>query len=125
LNVKLMPPFCSKLGPYASACFQSIAVTFGTATSSSIDAGFKLTEMSKLSLIHLRLGLEALPAQTQTANHLVVAFDIRAFQVIQQTPALRDHFQQAAPRMIVLLVGLEMLSEVVNPLTQKCDLNLR
>jgi hypothetical protein len=26
--------------PYTSACFQSIAVTFGTATSSSIDAGF-------------------------------------------------------------------------------------
>ena len=38
-TVKLMPPWCFKARPFTSACFQSIAVTFGTATSSSIDAG--------------------------------------------------------------------------------------
>ena len=32
------------LGPFTSACFQSIAVTFGTATSSSIDVGYSKTE---------------------------------------------------------------------------------
>jgi len=47
----------------------------------------------------------------------MVTFYISALQVIQQTTTLRDHFQQAAPRMIVLFVGLEMLSEVVNSLT--------
>lgn len=65
-----------------------------------------------------------LTAQTQTINYLVVAFYIGALQVIQQTSALRDHFQQAAPRMIVLFMGLEMLREVVNSLTQKRDLDL-
>ena len=54
----------------------------------------------------------------------MVAFNIGAFQVIQETASLRDHFQQAAPRMIVLLVGLEMLGKVVNSLTQKRDLDL-
>ena len=68
---------------------------------------------------------ERLPAQAQTIDDLVVAFNIRSFQVIQQTASLRDHFQQAAPRMIVFLMGLEMLSEVVNSLAQKRDLNLR
>lgn len=33
------------LGPFTPACFQSIAVTFGTATSSSIDVGFSKTEI--------------------------------------------------------------------------------
>ena len=42
---------------------------------------------------------------------------IRAFQVIKHTSALRDHLQQAAPRMIVLLMCLEMLGEFVNALT--------
>jgi hypothetical protein len=80
---------------------------------------------SARGLARVTVGFEALPAQTQTINHFVVTFDIGSFQVIQQTPALRDHFQQAAPRMIILFVGLEMLREVVNSLTQKCDLNLR
>lgn len=54
----------------------------------------------------------------------MVTFDISLLQVIQQTATLRDHFEQAAPRVIVLFMGLEMLSEAVNSLTQKCDLDL-
>ena len=55
----------------------------------------------------------------------MVALNVRTLQVIQQTPSLRDHFQQAAPRMIILLVRLEMLSQVGNSLAQKCYLHLR
>ena len=54
----------------------------------------------------------------------MVAFYIGALKVIQQTPALRDHFQQAAPRVIVLFVGLEMLCEFVDSLAQKRYLDL-
>jgi hypothetical protein len=121
-----MPPYCSLEAWAVHVClFQSIAVTFGTATSSSIDAGFKLTRDSKLSLDQLRFFANTgLPAQSQTIHYLMVAFNVCTLQIIQQTPTLRDHFQQAAPRMIVLLVGLEMLREVVDPLTQQCNLNL-
>lgn len=57
--------------------FQSIAVTFGTATSSSIDVGFNYSEIrSSLSTKVTRKS--SLPAQTQTINHLVVAFYIGA-----------------------------------------------
>ena len=61
---------------------------------------------------------KSLPAQTQAIHYLMIAFNVCTLQVVQQTSSLRDHFQQAAPRMIVLLVGLEMLGKVVNSLTQ-------
>ena len=55
----------------------------------------------------------------------MIALNVCTFQVIQQTPSLRDHFQQAAPRMIILLVSLEMLGQVGNSLAQQCYLYLR
>src|SRR5687767_14385509 len=116
-----MPPCWSKPGPYTSACFQSIAVTFGTATSSSIDAGFTKQRLEDLSRLML---CNRLPAQPQTTDDLVVAFNIRSFQVIQQTTSLRDHFQQAAPRVIIFLVRFEMLGQFVNALAEKRHLHL-
>jgi hypothetical protein len=47
----------------------------------------------------------------------VVLAYVRLLQVIEQTSAMLDHLQQAAPRMIVLFVRLEMLGEFANPLT--------
>lgn len=57
-----------------------------------------------------------LSAQTQSAYNLVVTLDVSLLQVIKQTASLRDHLQQAAPRVIVLLMRLEMLSEIVDAL---------
>ena len=66
-----------------------------------------------------------LPAQAQTIDDLVVALNIRFLQVIQQASSLRDHFQQAAPRVIILLMRLEMLGQVVDSLAEKRHLHLR
>jgi hypothetical protein len=55
----------------------------------------------------------------------VVLAYVRLLQVIEQTSAMLDHLQQAAPRMIVLFVRLEMLGEIVNSLAQQRNLNLR
>src|ERR1700716_2907978 len=44
--------------------------------------------------------------------------------VIEQRTARRDHFQQAAARMIVLHVALEVVGEVVDAFRQDRDLNL-
>jgi hypothetical protein len=103
--------------PYTSACFQSFAVTFGTATSSSKDVGL-IDRDSKISRFWFFL-VNLLPPQTQTIHYLMVALNIRTLQVVEQTPSLRDHFQQAAPRVIILLVSLEMLGQVGNSLAQK------
>ena len=55
--------------------------------------------------------------QPESSNDFVVLLYVRFLQVCEQTSAMLDHFQQAAPRMIVLLVCLEMLGEFVNALT--------
>jgi hypothetical protein len=39
----------------------------------------------------------------------VVLLDIGFLQITKQTASLLDHHQQPAPRMVVLLVYLEML----------------
>ncbi len=68
---------------------------------------------------------QGLTAQAQTADHLVIALNVRALEVIQQTSALRDHLKQAAPRVIVLLMSLEMLGQLVDSLAEQSDLHLR
>jgi len=52
--------------------------------------------------------------QPESSNDFVVLLYVYLLQVLEQTAAMLDHFQQAAPRMIVLLVRLEMLGEFVN-----------
>lgn len=65
-----------------------------------------------------------LPAQAQTIDDLVVALNIRFLQVVEQTATLRDHFQQATPRVIIFLMRLEMLGQVVDSLAEKRHLHL-
>ncbi len=66
-----------------------------------------------------------LTAQTETVNETMVSFDVAAFQIIEQTSALRDHLEQAAPRMIIFLVGSEMVGQFVDAPREQCDLHLR
>src|SRR5438552_2804212 len=54
-----------------------------------------------------------------------VALLVLAAEIIEQRTALVDHHQQAATRMIVLGVALEMLGEVVDALGQDRDLHFR
>jgi len=54
----------------------------------------------------------------------MVALDVCTLQIIEQTPALRDHLEQAAPRVIVLFMDLEMFGELVDPLAKQSYLNL-
>ena len=86
-------------------------------------AGFFSYVEIEVSLFGYSLRLR-LTTQTQSSDDFVVLLDVRLLQVIEQTSAMRDHLQQAAPRMIVLLVCLEMLGEFVNALTQERDLHL-
>ena len=61
--------------------------------------------------------IDSLTPQSQPAHYVVVLLDVRLFQVIEQTSSMRDHLEQAASRMIVLLVRLEMLGEFGDALT--------
>ena len=66
-----------------------------------------------------------LAAQAEPTDKSVIAFYIAALEVIEQTSALRDHLEQAAPRVVIFLVCFEMLREFVDALCEQSDLHLR
>jgi len=99
--------------------------------SSSIDAGFvfeRLEEASSCVILSVkqpvRLCRLVLTTQAETIDDLVIALNIYALEVVQKTPALRDHLEQAAPRMVIFLVRLEMLGQLVNALAEQRNLHL-
>ena len=66
----------------------------------------------------------ALAADAELLDDRLVAWLVLALHVIEQLAALRDHLEQAAPRMVVLGVGLEVLGEVGDALGEDRDLDL-
>jgi hypothetical protein len=48
----------------------------------------------------------------------MVALNVCALQIIEQTPALRDHFEQASSRVIVLFMDFEVFGKLVDPLAE-------
>src|SRR5690606_37483809 len=64
-------------------------------------------------------------AEAQFLDDFPVAAHFVAFKVFQQTPPPPDQLQQAATGGVILLVSLEMLSQVRNSFTEYRDLNFR
>ena len=63
-------------------------------------------------------------AKTELRDQIGVALVIFALEKIEQRAALVDHHQQAAARMIVLRVGLEMVGQRVDAAGEDRDLDL-
>src|SRR5262249_30911272 len=63
--------------------------------------------------------------QTQALDQRVVALAVPGLEIIEQPAALADQLQQAAARMVILRVTLEMLGEVGDALAQDGDLDFR
>src|SRR6185437_10577211 len=64
-------------------------------------------------------------ADTELADYGPVAVRIVQLQVIQQAAALADQHQQSTAGCMILLVRLEMLGQLSNPLTQNRNLDFR
>ena len=67
----------------------------------------------------------ALFAQVQFADQFFVTIGFRLTQIIEQASALRDHFKQAASRRMIFPVGLKVLGQMLDPVSEKCDLHIR
>ena len=67
----------------------------------------------------------ALFAQVQFADQFFVTIGFRLTQIIEQASALRDHFKQAASRRMIFPVGLKVLRQMLDPVSEKCDLHIR
>ena len=65
-----------------------------------------------------------LAAQAVRGDDRAVALDVVLGDVVEQPPATTDQLQQAASGVVVLLVGLQVLVEVVDALGEECDLDL-
>jgi hypothetical protein len=63
--------------------------------------------------------------QIQFPYEDAVALNVDPHKIVQKTPALADHFQQAAPRVVIFFVGFQVLVEMVYPLREDRHLNLR
>ena len=99
----------------------SIAVTFGT-----LGKPFDRRGLWNLRFEVSRYTFGTFPLSTkaEASHYLVVALDVCTLQIIEQTATLRDHLEQAAPRVIVLLMDFEMFGELVDPLAEQSYLNL-
>jgi len=62
---------------------------------------------------------------TQLADYIPVAVRVMRLQVVQQAAALADEHQEPAPRRVILLMSLEMLSQLADAHTQDRNLNFR
>src|SRR5438093_7958826 len=61
----------------------------------------------------------------EALDQLGVAVGILALQIVEQPPALADELQQAAPRVVILYVRLEVLGQIVDAFTEERDLHFR
>ena len=66
---------------------------------------------------------EGLFAQVQPSDQRAVTLNISLLQVLQHVAAAADHQQQTAVGMVVVLVELQVLVQVVDPLGQQSDLH--
>jgi hypothetical protein len=53
-----------------------------------------------------------------------VSFDVNLLEVSEKTSSLTNHHKKTASAVVILLVDLEVLGKVIDPLCKKSDLNL-
>src|SRR4029453_10831930 len=64
-------------------------------------------------------------ADSELPNEIGVALRIFLLEIVEQSATLADELQQAAPRVMVFRVALEVLGQVADALAQNRDLHLR
>jgi len=55
----------------------------------------------------------------------MILVDVSLLEIIEKLSSARDHLEQPATRVVVLLVDLEVVGELVDALRKKRDLHLR
>src|SRR3990170_4177725 len=63
-------------------------------------------------------------AEAEALDDGAVALDLRLLEVVEQPAALADEQQQATTAVVVVLVRLEVLGEVADPVAEQRDLHL-
>ena len=71
-------------------------------------------------------GPRMLPLATQTVllNDLAVALDVDVSSVVEHSTSTTDQHEQATTTVVVLLMALQVLGELVDPIREERDLDL-
>src|SRR6266571_537134 len=64
-------------------------------------------------------------ADPEPVDQLPVALRILRPEVVEEATAVTDHLEESAPGVVILGKEIEMLSQVLNPLTEDGDLDFR
>ena len=64
-------------------------------------------------------------AELELLSNALITADVSRVEIIQQTPALANHHQQPPAGTVVLLVLLQVLCQMIDPLRQQRYLNIR
>ena len=67
---------------------------------------------------------QLLLTKTQSGDQSTIAVDVLLAQIVQKVPALADHLQQAAAAVVVVDMGAQMISQLVDAVGQNGNLNL-
>ena len=62
---------------------------------------------------------------TELSDDCSVALNVDLCEVVEQASSLANHLQQTTAGVVILLVCTEVLGEVVDSLSENCDLNFR
>ena len=63
-------------------------------------------------------------ANTEPLNRRSIALEILGFEIVEQSATSANELQQTASAVVVLLVNLEMFSQLGNALCEQGDLHL-
>jgi hypothetical protein len=72
---------------------------------------------------HFSLMFSLLFAYTELVNDLTVTVQIAFLQIVQMTTPLTDHFEETSPRMMVMLVRLQVFRQVTDTSAEQRDLH--
>jgi hypothetical protein len=64
-------------------------------------------------------------SEVEGLDQVAIPLDIVIPEIVEEPPPLADEHEEPAPGMVVLLVDLEMIGEVVDPLGQDGHLDIR
>ena len=64
-------------------------------------------------------------ADSQPLDHLAVVVKPLPLEILEESPALANKLEQPATGMMVLDMAFQMFGEIIDPVAEKRDLNLR
>ena len=66
---------------------------------------------------------DQLVPESKISDDLAVTFEIRAPEIIQKASTTSYHLEQPATAVVILRVGAEVVCQIVDSCSEKCDLN--